>query len=133
MKNITKFVTLQMLTTLVLISSVFAIMFFLTEPFYRYQIEAVSTVYIISAIVYGTIPCFFGALLNKYKGLNIKSFKIRSLASWGISFALTLLTCLFTGIFGGTSEILGRMIMIAIPAVFSCITWLYYSDKFLKS
>lgn len=131
-KSIIKFVTLQMLTTIVLVSFIFLLMYLFWEPKYRYQIEGLSFIYISSAFICGIIPCFIGALFNRYKFFIALNFNLKSLYSWGISFVLTLLICFYTGVLGGTREILGRIILIVIPAAFSCVTWIYYSNKVLK-
>lgn len=86
----------------------------------------------LSALACGIIPCILGALLNQSKLLNF-NFTSKSFISWLFSFLLTLVIWVVTGLSGSPSETWGRFTLIIFPAIFSCITWLYFSRRLLKN
>ncbi len=129
MLSLMKFVIYQMLTTIILVSTLGYLFSFV--PGFKAAALFMTGVFLLSAFACGIVPCILGALLNKSDLLRV-SFITKSLLSWLFSFLLTLIIWISLGLGGGTAEIWGRFLLIIIPAVFSCVTWALYSKKFLK-
>lgn len=125
-----KFVVLQIFTTLTL---VLFIGFFLSLiPLLKDLSLLMTWIFIYSAIVCGTIPCVLGAVLNQSKFIDISSFKAKSIISWAFSFFSTLIIWVCLGYGGETEEVMGRILLLILPAIFSLVTWVFYAKKFLK-